>query len=78
MTRETVDAKAARYLAEGRIVVTRVLGDEVTAVCRGDTGSYDLGHTPGRGWWCSCAVRTDKCSHLAALWLITIRRTAAA
>jgi hypothetical protein len=76
-TTETVDAKAARLLTEGRLVVTRVFGDYVDAVCMGDTGSYDLGHTPGRGWWCSCPVRTDRCSHLAALWLITIRRRSA-
>jgi len=78
MTRETIEAKAARYLREGRLVVTRVLGDEVSAVCQGESGAYDLGHTPGRGWWCSCPVRTDRCSHLAALWLITIRRKTAA
>jgi len=74
MTRESVDAKARRYLAEGRVVVTRVLGDKVTAVCQGETGAYDLGHAPSRGWWCTCPVRTDRCSHLAALWLITVRR----
>jgi len=74
VTRETIEAKAARYLAEGRLVVTLVLGDEVTAVCTGETGAYDLGHTPGRGWWCTCPVRTDRCCHLAALWLVTIRR----
>jgi hypothetical protein len=75
--RETVEAKARRYLTEGRLVVTRVLGDRVAAVCQGETGSYDLGHTPGRGWFCSCPVRTDRCSHLAALWLVTIRKRSA-
>jgi hypothetical protein len=74
MTHETIDAKAARLLAAGRIVVTRVLGDTVDAVCQGDTGTYELGHRPGRGWFCSCPVRGDRCSHLTALWLITIRR----
>lgn len=74
MARESVEAKATRYLAEGRLVVTRVLGDEVSAVCTGETGAYDLGHDPGHGWWCSCPVRTDRCCHLAALWLVTIRR----
>ena len=74
MTHETVEAKAARYLAEGRLVVTRVLGDHVSAVCQGQTGGYELGYTPARGWWCSCPVRTDRCSHLTALWLVTIRR----
>lgn len=77
MTRESIDAKAPRYLAEGRITVTRLVGDEVTAVARGESGTYDLGHTPGRGWWCACPVRTDRCSHLAALWLITIKSRAA-
>jgi uncharacterized Zn finger protein len=71
---ETVEAKARRYLGEGRLVVTHVLGDQVSAVRQGETGPYDLGHLPGRGRWCSCPVRTDWCSHLAALWLDTIRR----
>jgi uncharacterized Zn finger protein len=74
MSRESIQAKARRYLAEGRVVVTGVLGDQVTAVCQGETGAYDLGHAQGRGWWCTCPVRTDNCSHLAALWLITIRK----
>lgn len=60
MTRETVEAKAARYLTEGRIVVTSVSGDLVTATCRGQGEQYDLGHDPARGWWCSCPVRTDR------------------
>jgi hypothetical protein len=76
--RETVEQKARRYLAEGRIVVTRVLGDTVDAVCQGQEGSYELGYRPGRGWFCSCPVRTDDCCHLRALWLITIRRRAPA
>jgi hypothetical protein len=74
MTRETIEAKARRYLGEGRLVVTHVLGDNVTAACQGETGTYDLGYTTGRGWWCSCPVRTDRCCHLAALWLVTIRK----
>lgn len=76
-TRETVTSKAARYLTEGRLVVTRVLGDHVSAVCQGESGAYELGFSPGRGWWCTCPVRTDQCSHLAALWLVTIRRRSA-
>ena len=77
MTRETVEAKARRYLGEGRLVVTQVLGDHVSAVCQGDTGAYDLGYSPGRGWWCYCPVRDDRCSHLATLMLVTIRRRGA-
>jgi hypothetical protein len=36
MTRETVAAKARRYLAEGRLTVTFVDGDHVAATCQCD------------------------------------------
>lgn len=76
MTRETITAKSHRYLAEGRLVVTRVDGNHVTAYCRGHGEQYDLGHDPGRGWWCSCPARGD-CAHMLALMSVTIRRTRA-
>jgi hypothetical protein len=76
--RESVDAKALRYLTEGRLVVTYLVGDAVTAVCMGDTGSYDLGHDPRRpgAWWCTCraAVNAHRCAHVLALQSVTIRR----
>jgi hypothetical protein len=74
MTRETIADKARRYLCEGRIVVTAVDGDHVTAACRGNGEVYQLGHEPGRGWHCSCPVRTDRCAHLQALQLVAVRR----
>ena len=79
MTRESAESKARRYLTEARLTVTGVDGDLVTATCRGQGEQYDLGHDPRRpgGWWCSCPVRTDRCSHLAALWLVTIRKRSA-
>jgi hypothetical protein len=67
MTRETVTAEA-------RLIVTLVDGDHVTATCRGMGEVYVLGHTPDRGWYCSCPVRSDRCSHLAALRSVTVRR----
>lgn len=73
MTPETVAQKATRYLAEGRIVVTAVDGDLVRATCRGAGELYTLGHEPGQGWHCSCPVRTDRCAHLTALRLVTVR-----
>jgi hypothetical protein len=73
LTRETVAAKAARYLAEARLTVTAVSGDHVSAWCRGSGEVYRLGHEPGRGWWCSCPVRTDRCAHLIALQSVTVR-----
>jgi hypothetical protein len=73
VARETVQAKAARYLAEARLIVTAVDGDYVAAACRGDGEIYQLGHQPGRGWWCSCPVRSDCCAHLNALRRVTVR-----
>jgi uncharacterized Zn finger protein len=74
VTRETTAQKATRYLAEGRLVVTRVDGDHVAACCRGNGEVYRCGHQPGHGWWCNCPARTDQCSHLAALRLVVVRR----
>jgi hypothetical protein len=75
MTRETIAAKSARYLAEGRLIIIRVDGDLVSATCRGDGEVYKLGHHVRRGWWCECPARGD-CCHLKALRLVTIRRSA--
>ena len=77
MTRETTAGKACRYLTEGRLIVIGVDGDRVTATCRGDGKVYQLGHAPGHGWHCTCPVRTDRCAHLTALRLVTVRRGAA-
>jgi hypothetical protein len=76
MTREPIAAKASRYLAEGRLTVTSVNGDRVTAWCRGDGEVYELGHDLARGWYCGCPARRD-CAHLAALRLVTTKRAAA-
>jgi uncharacterized Zn finger protein len=74
VTSEPTAGKAARYAAEGRLTVTRLDGDELTATCLGGNGAvYDLGHTPGRGWWCSCPAWSE-CSHLVALQLVAVRR----
>jgi hypothetical protein len=56
MTRETTASKGARYLAEGRLIVTAVDGDHVAATCRGDGEIYELGHTPG--WGGTAAARS--------------------
>ena len=76
MTRETIESKARRYLAEARLTVTAVDGDLVTATCRGQGEQYDLGYDPARGWWCTCAAR-GRCAHLIALMSVTIRRRSA-
>lgn len=74
--RESVEVKATRYLAEARLTVTAVNGDHVAATCRGSGEVHDLGHRPGRGWFCSCPVRSDRCAHLLALMSVTVRRSA--
>lgn len=73
MTRESVTAKAVRYLSEARILVAYVNGDHVNAYARGDGETYRLGHNPASGWYCDCAARGD-CCHLRALRLVTVRR----
>lgn len=78
MTRESAEVKARRYLTEGRLTIVRVAGDEVRAVARGDGQLYRCGHVAGKagGWFCTCPARTDRCAHLEALRLVTIRRSA--
>jgi hypothetical protein len=72
-TRENVEDKGRRYLAEARLTVTKVDGDVVLAECRGAGQVHQCGHQPRRGWHCSCPAR-GICSHLTALQLVTVRR----
>jgi uncharacterized Zn finger protein len=67
--RESVDDKAKRYLAEGRVLVERVADDEVSATVRGGGDLYRVSHQRG-GWDCSCPART-RCAHLVAVGRIT-------
>jgi uncharacterized Zn finger protein len=79
MPRETVAAKATRYLAEGRVTIFHVAGDHVAAEVAGDTGTWRCGRNPKRpgGWWCACPAKPGRCAHVAALKLVTVRRCAA-
>lgn len=68
--RENARDKSLRLLATGRLRIIRVVGDEILATCRGDSGEvYTLGHID-EVWTCSCPARTA-CSHLHALWAVT-------
>jgi uncharacterized Zn finger protein len=71
--REAASEKGRRYVAEARLTVLEVRRGLVRASCRGDGAFHQLGWTPERGWWCSCPALTDRCSHLAALRLVTVR-----
>ena len=71
MTPESVTAKAARLLTEGRVLVVRVDGELADAAVYGDAGTYHVSHDPA-GWRCTCPAR-GRCSHVAALRLVTTR-----
>jgi uncharacterized Zn finger protein len=63
--------KARRLLAEGRVIVTRVDGRDVSAIVRGDSAEfYSVSHRSG-SWACDCAA-LGRCSHVQALMLVTI------
>lgn len=69
MPRESADAKARRYLTEGRVIITRISERVVHAKVRGDGRVYDVTWV---GYWsCSCPVTTDRCAHLRAVRLVT-------
>lgn len=69
--RESVDAKAVRYLATNRLIVVEVSPDRIRAWARGER-TYRLG-LDGAEWWCSCPARRE-CAHVRALQLVTTRR----
>ena len=71
MGREDAAAKAARYLAEGRLAVVEVGAGVVRAYCRGDGRVYRCGWWRGR-WGCSCPALSDRCAHLLALRLVVL------
>jgi len=68
-----LEAKVNRLLADGRVFIRRCLPETVRAVVRGDTGVHDVDLHGGR-WSCSCQARVT-CSHLQAVWLVTVPRT---
>ncbi len=71
--RENADAKARRYLAEGRLQVLEAGPAVVRATCRGDGHVYRLGWWHGR-WGCTCPAVTERCCHLLALRLVVVER----
>jgi hypothetical protein len=70
--RENFEAKARRYLAEGRVRIC-VLNEEsgiATAEVRGNGAVYSVRHDE-HGWACDCPARTE-CAHVAALKCVTV------
>jgi hypothetical protein len=70
--RESVDAKARRYLGEARVKVDYAETFAVRATARGGAAVYRVSYTGG-SWSCDCPAR-GRCAHLAAVGLIAPRR----
>lgn len=69
--RESTDDKARRLLTTGKLRIVHKDSSFIHAECQGDTDHYDLFYKDER-WYCSCEARVD-CSHLRALWLVTVK-----
>lgn len=69
VTRESAEAKARRYLSEGRVVVQLVGPAGVLARVRGQGTEHRVSLTSA-GWHCTCPAFRD-CSHLLAVGLVT-------
>jgi hypothetical protein len=74
MTRQTLAEKAVRLLVEGRLRVVLVDAERVEARVCGSEAEHSVGYERG-GWWCGCKAHRfgRRCSHLAALQLVTVR-----
>lgn len=71
LTKERTDDKARRLLSTGKLRIVRMDKDFIHAECKGDNAVYDLFYKDEH-WYCSCPARID-CSHLRALWLVTVK-----
>jgi hypothetical protein len=72
-SKETVAAKAHRYLTEGRVIVTLATPGCVNATVRGDADVHQVTYQRG-GWNCTCPAR-GRCAHLLAVGLVTAPTT---
>ncbi len=69
---QEVQAKAARYLLEGRVQVDmadRVAGLFIALVKGGSDYPYAVRHTPSEGWKCMCPANYFQgrmCAHVTA------------
>ncbi len=69
---EAVEAKACRYLAEGRIRVLSVSLERVEATARSDTGKvYRVVREAGEGTSCNCPAYGKRCCHRLAVESVT-------
>lgn len=73
MPRETMDEKALRYVAEGRVRLLRVEADALDATVQGGRARpYVVTHRAGPGWRCTCIAVSVRCSHMVAVSMVTL------
>jgi hypothetical protein len=68
----TIEAKANRLLADGKVYIRWSTPEIVSAVVQGDSGIHHVRLDRGR-WSCPCEARVT-CSHLRAVMLVTVPR----
>jgi uncharacterized Zn finger protein len=69
VSRENAEAKARRYLAEGRLQVERVDRNVILARCLGDEGDHFSvrWESERMSWRCNCPALGPRCAHVLAL-----------
>lgn len=69
--RESVQTKARRLLAEGRVEIVTRLPGQVLARVKGTDATYTVRWEPS-GWSCDCEAGARKCSHRVAVALVIV------
>jgi len=74
--RSSLTERALQLIADGRLVVTLVDGEQVQATVRGTDTTHLVGYRRG-GWYCDCqaARYNQRCTPLAAVQLVCRRPT---
>jgi hypothetical protein len=74
--RESVQTKARRLLAEGRVEVIRRVGGLAIARVRGTAAVHEVRWQRELGWTCSCDAGAPRrsCSHQVAGQLVVVER----
>jgi len=69
-SRENAQAKARRYLLEGRVDDPIGWPAGCPGSCQRPGPCYSVGYEPGGGWTCTCPARTPRCCHVVAVQLV--------
>lgn len=72
MSRESVDEKARRYLAKGRLPIEYAHAETVPASARWSDAVYRVGYAGGV-WTDDCRAH-GRCAHLVAVGLVAPKR----